>query len=130
MNEQQQPIKWAELTPGQRNALVAEKVFGRIIERAMTFGRLLMQKEDRPGLSEEIPPYTTSMDAAWLAVRKVNESIDGSYARYATFVDELEQLIGSDMFFDLFFCDKDGDHLTPERICIAALRTCGCKVEV
>lgn len=75
----------------------------------------------------DVPHYTTSLDAAWLVVHKMNEPIDGGYDLYAKFIDELTAIVGSDLFFDLFYCDPESDdrHLTGERICIAALRACG-----
>lgn len=47
-------IKWSEWTPKQRDALVAEKVFGRVIDRSMTFGQLLMFREGSNTLTEVI----------------------------------------------------------------------------
>ncbi len=78
-----------------------------------------------------IPRYTQSMDAAWLVVRMMNNSDSPtfhSYQGYANFIDALEKIVGSNLFFDLFYCDKDGDHLTPERICKAALQAKGVEI--
>lgn len=64
-----------------------------------------------------------NMNDAWKIVRKMNEpqiSGETSYGYYHNFIERLKEIVGSDMFFDLFYCDKDGDHLTPERICQAA----------
>jgi hypothetical protein len=64
-----------------------------------------------------------SLDDAWTVVRKMNQPQTGgetSYDYYHNFIERLKEIVGSDMFFDLFYCDKDGDHLTPERLCQAA----------
>jgi len=121
MSEQQpEPVKWAELSTEQRNRLVSERVFGyTFAHEALRF----------------LPSYTTSLDAAWLVVREMNkpllDEITGFYCeRYATFVERLEQIVGSDMFFDLFYCDAESDHLTPERLCLVALRACGVEIDM
>lgn len=62
-----------------------------------------------------------NLNDAWQVVRAINKPVDGSHERYARFIDALEKAVGSNMFFDLFYCDKDGDHLKPTRICDAAL---------
>ena len=64
-----------------------------------------------------------NMSDAWQVVRAINKPVDGSHERYARFIDALIKAVGSDMFFDLFYCDPESDdqHLTPERICDAAL---------
>jgi hypothetical protein len=86
--------------------------------------------------SRIVPDYTQSLDAAWLVVEHLNDPTNfpdrtSDYAVYAAFCDELEREVGSDLLFDLFFCDPvSGErHLTPERIAIAALRACGVQVE-
>ncbi len=70
-----------------------------------------------------------SMSDAWQVVRRINNPYPDharpGYAEYSRFIDVLEKIIGSNMFYDLFYCDKDGDHLTPERICLAALEAIG-----
>jgi hypothetical protein len=65
---------------------------------------------------------------AWQVVRMMNNPTP-DYQHYARFIDALEEIVGSTLFFDLFYCDKDGDHLTPERICIAALKAVGVEIE-
>ena len=67
------------------------------------------------------------LNDAWLVVREMNSPIDGSYDRYAAFIMALEKIIGSNLFFDLFYCDPASDecHLTPERTCQAALQAVG-----
>jgi len=149
-----EPINWKAMTPEQRNRCVAEKVMGFPSE---CFGALNVTpctplsapayvvwtcdacffvgsgdsevdapKEHVPVI--HIPPYSTSMDTAWEVVRQMNKPINGKFDRYAAFIDHLEKIVGSNMFFDLFYCDENESHLTPERICIAALRACGYEV--
>lgn len=64
-----------------------------------------------------------NLNDAWQVVRAINKPVDGSHERYARFIDALTKAVGSDMFFDLFYCDPESDnqHLTPARICDAAL---------
>jgi hypothetical protein len=80
------------------------------------------------------PAYTSDMNAAWDVVRMVNNpnnpEVHPNYQTYRQFINHLQEIVGSDLFFDLFYCDHKGDYLTPERICIAALKACGVEVEV
>ena len=151
-------MNWEEMTPEQRDRLVHEKVMGNPLEVQCTaigddiISMLRPEDHYRPngwwlcceceyiGHGEDhthirqlkIPPYTQSMDVAWLVVRMMNNSDSPpfhSYQGYADFIDALEKIVGSNMFFDLFYCDKDGDHLTPERICKAALQAVGVDVK-
>ena len=99
-------IHWQETTSGDRDALVAEKVMG--VHAA----------------------YTTDMNAAWQIVRRINKPDNlGKYDQYARFIEEMKKVVGSDMFFDLFYCDQEGCHLDPDRICLSALRAMGFEVE-
>jgi hypothetical protein len=153
-------IQWATLTPERRNCLVHEKVMGKSIKcsghpitivhrspsrtqgehfeyatwHCETCGKgasqIAPEEHDAPG---EIPNYSESLDAAWQLVRRVNNPNNPAfpdYQDYANFIECLEELVGSNLFFDLFYCDAEGDHLNPERICIAALRAVGCEVQV
>ena len=148
-------VKWSEVTPEERNKLVHEKVMELPLSMpctgAITWKRDPFNNRERGhwicecgyygvtddtlhfGLSS-IPAYSTSMAAAWLVVRRMNEPdvIAGEtrFDAYANFIDALEKLVGSHLFFDLFHCDEDGDHLTPERICLAGLKAVGIEVEL
>lgn len=137
-------MKWSEMEPIQRNALVAEKIFGRTIERSMTWGRPLMYKVENirlptfgviPGsggysagehqiiLTEEIPPYTTSMDAAWTVLRHVIQSkVNGKFSKAST---KLMQWF----IYDADLWGTDGKDAA-EAICIAALKAVGSEVEL
>jgi hypothetical protein len=73
-----------------------------------------------------------SLDGAWMVVRAMNVPTNGKHDTYARFIEELEKVVGSDMFFDLFYCNPDNpedQHLTGECICIAALRAVGLTIE-
>lgn len=154
-------IKWSELTRKQRDRLIGEKVMGdtytcNVVPDFTThqnpsraggiafthttwlcpacgatgyYGKESLVAHEKPS---PIPGYSASLDAAWLVVRKMNVPVEGKFDRYARFIDALESIVGSDLFFDLFYCDSasDDQHLTAERICIAALRAVGVQVEV
>jgi hypothetical protein len=139
-------MKWAELSERERDALVAEKVLkwtpgvcdGEMGEQPCSPDGWFCQKCGFEGYwgdsfeHQELPKhYTTSLDAAWQVVKRINIPEGSTYETYARFIKELEKIVGSNMFFDLFYCDLDGDdHLTPERLCIAALRAVGETIDV
>jgi hypothetical protein len=129
-------INW-KVASRQRDTIIAEKVMGWK-QHPSDIDETCTQWESPQGdwylLSDAdgVPHYTTSMDAAWLVVRMMNVPHSPAfpdYRDYANFIDCLQEIVGSDLFFDLFYCDADGDHLTPERLCIAALRALGYTVE-
>jgi hypothetical protein len=122
-------MKWSELDARAKDALVAEKVFDRTIERSMTWGRLLMFREGDTGLTEEIPPYTTSMDAAWLVLQHMVERYCVDYRKQNDVWDR--------------FCEASWEKYmesgnvyrwvatwTPEMLCKAALIAIDVDVEV
>jgi hypothetical protein len=81
-----------------------------------------------------VPHYSASMDAAMLIVKRINEpgkpdASGARYRRYGLFVDALEKIVGSNMFFDLFYYYEGDFHLTADRICLASLEACGVEVE-
>lgn len=120
--------KWKEMAPRERDALIGEKIFGRQIERnGVTPG--LYIDHIFSDTREPVSCYSTRLNAAWLVVRRMNiPDAHGKYDLYAAFIEALEQIVGSDMFYDLFFCNPDDpsdEHLTPERICLAALKAVG-----
>lgn len=151
-------MKWAELNRRERDVLIHEKVMGKTEPEICEFDPSMTVmtsgsepdsfdwhcykcgahgKVTRDGYYQHqkaIPHYTTSMDDVWQVVRHMNKPLEEfeetRFDRYQAFIDALQKLVGSDMFFDLFYCDKDCDHLTPERICIAALRAVSVDAEV
>lgn len=60
-----EPIHWSTLTPNERNALVAQHVFGRKVVTWKADRDMLMQREGTEG-HESIPKYSESLDALWL----------------------------------------------------------------
>lgn len=116
-----EPIAWSTLTPNERDALIAQHVFGRKVVKWHPERDMLMRREGAEG-HESIPHYTESLDDLWLIMdylkpgrRDKGESHKrGDFMRLATFVDQL--------------CNMDGCwwSWTKERlcetICIAALR--------
>ena len=141
-------IQWSALTPDQQDRIIAEKIMGvpAICSGALhqdsrnsgfwtcdtcaAFGHTAPPASHAPEV--DIPAYSADLDAAMLVVRKMNEPHDGKFDRYARFIAELEKIVGSDMFFDLFYCDpaSDDQHLTAERLCVAALRAVGVEVQL
>ncbi len=119
---------WAEMTSEERNALVAEKVFGRKIDRSMTWGnRWLLFRDDvskQSGPTESIPPYTQSMDVAWLVIQRMAEQ-EFEEVRSA-FAYRLKVTFATQEGFDTFAANLDQlASWTPEKICLAALQTLG-----
>lgn len=161
-------MNWKEMTTLQRNALIAENLFGWewipydfydcslkdqiwllpdgqsvadlkpgewtwYLEEEAIFpeGSLFPLEHKDKHILVDMPNYIGSMDTAMSVVRQMNESDSPDYpdfATYARFIEELEKIVGSNLIFDLFYCDLEGDHLTPERICLAALRARGVTV--
>lgn len=88
MNE---PVTWSKLTAKQRDALIHEKVMQEPIlcssdleplednsgfacplcRAAFSVLETVMQAENETHLRGDIPPYSTSMDAAWIIVEKM-----------------------------------------------------------
>jgi hypothetical protein len=113
-------IYWQTLTSKQRDALVAEKVMGRKIYKEDTWGRWLLCREDQPGLTEPIPPYTTSLDAAWLAVKRFTVGVELWYIPGSTTTCRISGTVSEPTY---------GIAGNPaEATCIAALEAMGYKV--
>lgn len=131
-------IHWRQLTPKQRDALVAEKVIKQRIhvEPAGETGYdLAMVVHDAAGIAriEVIPPYTQSLDAAWPVL------LSAAYHMTSEKSSSLQRLA-----HELFNCGMIDDlhdlnpywvlgimqGWTPEVLCIACLRACGCEVIV
>jgi hypothetical protein len=113
-------IKWSELSPRERDALVAEKVMGFNKSDLDFMGEIHVEKD---GIHRELPHYTTDIAAAWEVVEKLNcqgyrvEIVCGSQGdTYVTFV------IGG------IRCRVDCYNLK-EAICLAALKAVGVEIE-
>ena len=126
-------MKWAEMSHEQRDALIAEKVLGW--KQAMpyeVYQRYLWVREEAPGLTKDTPPFSQSMDAAWLVLQHIYDQYYSSstWSDYPTvFRRFVEELMGDDRgsFEDEMF--PAGPRLlsiarkwTPDLICHAALR--------
>jgi len=129
-------IKWSELTPKQRDEEIHEKVMGHtrhtvrheVPSRAGGIAFISSYTTWQTG-GQETPRYSQCMDSAWLVVEKMKEpdadpGWEGNRSRFADFSDELVPFAESSSLFDVLWC------ITPEAICIAALRACGFQVEV
>lgn len=114
--------KWSELTLEEQNAFIAEQIFGREIVTERIWGRLLMVREDRPGLTEAIPNYLRIMDAAWTIVTHLGKV--GETNILLSYVAQAYTRCTID-------CYKEAKHITAfgetpmEAICLAALKYSG-----
>jgi starvation-inducible outer membrane lipoprotein len=101
-------VKWSEMTPRERDALVAVKVMGWEVVRGTVVP---------PGYESwskpEVPSYTTDICAAWEVVEMMKRMDE--HVRY---------------HFDDLTCERYCIwELTPEIICKAALKAMGVDVE-
>jgi hypothetical protein len=121
------PIIWKELTPNQRNAMIAQHIFGRKVIEWSKGRDLLMVREDNPRLSESTPAYTESMDAAWQVLQKMAE-----HEKLHVFAGQLYldvgPLVPNDIPLSQFAIARLAK-LTPTMICVAALRAHGLTIE-
>jgi hypothetical protein len=131
------PVRWQDLTANQRNALVAEHVFGRKVVKWREGRALIMEREGKPGLHESIPAYTESMDEAWKVLQKLQEiHINAHTERGLTVPDVFLSELGFHRvaWFDpnapVMFTLKDLVAITPETICIVTLRSLGLIIEI
>jgi hypothetical protein len=120
--------KWAEMTPRERDALVAEKVMGwtKIWYNA--------DSDDHPeadcanglcpdGTYTSIPFFTTDISATWGVVEKMHQ--DG-------FLFDLSNSVGAGyiaQFYKGNYYVSGYIKSAPEAICIAALKVVGVDVE-
>lgn len=128
-------VDWASLTPQHRDRLVHERVMGHSLDEPCK-GMFWLCTNTQTGaygyqcsicgayhdvgtedihLPPEPPLYTTYMNAAWQVVEKMRENNTG----WADFCSEMEELAGNSSVYEVLKA------LSPETICIAALRACG-----
>ena len=136
-----EPIKWSEMTPDQRDALVHLKVMSNICTgKAGKHQRIYADgtpptswwycsgcakrwPEDPGEHSADIPPhYTTDMNAAWLVVEKFKQDGRGGY-EFIQWQYHLGNLYGRPSYRDTLY------DLNPEGVCIAGLRAVGVEIE-
>ena len=128
-------IKWSELTPEQKDRIIAEKVMNWQEkqcdgEHGEVSGGWFCTKCGREGnwgedfYHAELPPrYTTSLDAAWLGVERVTQAPQSQ--------EEALQF-RSTRFMFWFEQSNLWTHTREEAanaLCVAALRACGVEVE-
>jgi hypothetical protein len=104
---------WAEMTPRQRDALVAEKVMG---------WAKIEYSDGTVGFWWKVPHYTTDIAAAWAVVEKMREcGINYSVHNYGD---------GHECVFDkeMVVFERVSSSSAPEAICLAALRALGVDV--
>jgi len=129
--------KWTEMTPRERDALVAEKVFGNKVSWFSLHVNSLGYEENLPdkdgdcpmqlmladGEWSTIPKYTTDISAAWEVMEKMRKSgclvsVHNVFGGYRSTVVPHEH--------DAFWGDAP---TAPEAICLAALRAVGVDVD-
>jgi hypothetical protein len=115
-------IKWNELKPEERDALIAEKVMGwEPVTPYKVFQRYLWKREDAPGLTQGTPGFSQSMDAAWLVLKQAAQTVDKedlTFELFGTTWGDLDAFSMLDML-----CTW-----TPETICRASLKAIGIEV--
>lgn len=123
-------LKWSELSPRERDALVAEKVMGFTVTdwptgksfpvtSAIAAGVLSERQESR------IPHYTTQIAAAWEVVEKLRRE-----KMLVTVVSDEDGGWNAEMWD--YNNRQSGEvfaESAPEAICLAALRACGVEIE-
>lgn len=129
-----EPIHWQQLTPAQRDELIHEKVMMHtysivphgVLSRA---GGIAFTHDVKVWHidSQEVPRYTQSMDAAWNAL--LVTGFGGKYTGKSDIRVLARELLGTnDHDLDPFYILGFVSAWTPESICIACLRSCGCEV--
>lgn len=116
-------ILWRRLTPQERDALVAEKVFHRKIYKPDTWGRWLLYHETETGITEAIPRYSEIMDAAVEVMRHFTVPVTLTYSG-ATFMCKIVPVLAED---EPVYGLSDNP---AKAICIAALRAVGQEVSL
>lgn len=130
-----EPIAWSQLTANQRNALIAQHIFDRKVVKWHPERDMLMQREGAEG-HESIPRYSESMDAAWKVLQRLQEIHVTAHTESG--------LTAPDVFLSeiglcrvpwhnneiVMFTLKDLVALTPERICVTALKVLGLIIEI
>lgn len=122
-----EPIQWSTLTPNQRNALIAQHIFGRKVVKWHPERDMFIQREGAEG-HENIPKYTESMDEAWKVLQKMTK--DDEHAQ--DFADHFDSFGDGLRFVEMPMYEiiQWASRWTPENICIAALRVQGLTVEI
>lgn len=96
--------------------------------------------ERAPHAFANIPHYSTSMDAAWSVIKHIDEHLMGIISPKHTLYRQAEYFLSEiatshDLWSDHFGSDEaifslsDLAELTPEKICLAALKSVGEDIE-
>jgi ABA sandwich protein len=137
-------IKWAELTTEQRNVLVHEKVMGKDPQErcpgtpertdiADWYCAACHQNwlEKPPAVhTVVIPSYTTNMDAAWQVLTHMCHEPEWTEQMmlFINYLDDGEVVDRNVTRSEPIFTLTRLAALTPEAICVAALKACGVDV--
>lgn len=130
-------IKWKELARLQRDALVAEHIMGLKIKHYPKFNGeyviigeqyLILDVANRP--IGNVPPYTKDMNLAWGVLEILADDEDYDVRRRFLHAWREHVNCGEDEWkkhngYSDFISLDDIKHVTPDRICIAALRAKG-----
>lgn len=122
MPDNSETINWQSLTPNQRDALVAQHIFGRDVVQWHPERDMLMRRVGVEG-HESIPKYTTSMDEAW----KVLQAITADEERALDFADHFDSFGDGLRFVEMpmYKIIQWVSSWAPETIAIAALKAHG-----
>lgn len=130
-------MNWKEMKPRERDALIAEKVMGLQVEHWTESERETVDEDGNPetwslrtgyvvidGLSNPyVLHYTEDMSAAWQVVEKIKQ--EGHRYNNSLFVQwqyHLDYLYGRPAHRDVLY------DLSPEGICLAALKAVGVEI--
>ncbi len=119
--------RMTETTPECINTLIAEKVFGQTVLHKTVWNRPLIAK--RNGLTEEIPHYSTDMNAAWIALKYACLGYPEHLVDRGKLVKELFVRIQEHDEIDTRYMLGVMCAWTPEMICKAILRAYGVEIE-
>lgn len=139
-------IKWNELTPEERNVLIAQKVMGLRVEHwteetykdadpnyCYVTGYVIINEPRTFSYWSSVPRYTQSLDSAMQVVQAIKPTrrgyLDMTYwsEDYSTVVFHLPDT--DEDYYDLKMFSYDGSLSLPEAICIAALKAKGYQVD-
>lgn len=115
---------WDELSPQERNALVAKHVFGhnvRTSENGMPY-KLVYNEFTEEEYSMAVDNYTTDINHAQQVIRKMHEE---------DYLMEIHDARGFDSYVQCSFGEyESNEHETiAEAVCLAALRAKGVDIE-
>lgn len=138
-------MKWNELSPRERDALVATHIFGTQVEHLTQREYRFTNEEGEEEVHELltgyatlgkcgyqlIPHYTTDMSTAWQVLQHLATRYNPkSRYDYEPFNRLTDALLGErEEIYPSHDCMYEIAKWTPDRICLAALRAVGVTIE-